>query len=559
MTHEHEDSVQAIKSNTPQQGEAIAEHPGPIVFNDKSGMRHVLRHPNWRVKADTDLVHRADIIGNPYHHPSSPELVLNPRVSQTVARREITRMQEGDTSPLSTGVEIEGSLVSKDGKNLVEKYDGIHFTADNDEHPELVSSMVEVATGKLPDGSYPSKATDIAKSLALAVKQGTDIAKIRNAHAVFASVIETGSIDQIRLTQNAYSELWSPEPIRESPWADNIPAEVYAIFDKVGITDLVPIQATHTHTSNPRLPDSDLYDPRIAYAKSKIRLTQFEKTLNFMLYSTNQYLGHNLEGVRDVRALVRRGPGGAQDSTIPATSYDYFEEASQAVAKGEIHSFSRHPWTGQHDKVRLKEFGTTEGIDGAGNPDLRIVLAKIYVDQLKDVLAYQAMEAVGGDETKVLPYLRNKYGPIFTIIPTLKGENSSFQQDLRFNKDRFKAKGHGGSYENQLRTMRKIIHDVARDVPAFQTQALLADHVLSNIVKSPSPTVTLEQYLDYQSGIKPGIVTDYKTGSPAEHSIVQAEATKNQALALLEVHTDTDLFDFFGLSQNQRATQIYPQ
>lgn len=549
MSAEH-NSIKGTSHNN----EVIANYPGGISFKDRKGFLTTLRDPEWRV-ADNNEVREADLIRLPYYHPETPEQVLPQEISASTAKEILKKMKDGDLSENTLGAELEGNLYSKDGTRLLPKYDGIHFTAENDQHPEKVDSMIEVATGTLVDGRLPSSPIEIAHTLAHAVLKGHEMAQIRDGLFVIASVPEGADSKQIRLTKHPYIlKTNSNKSGKDMLWRNNIPEEALTIHKQVGLKDIDPFNAGHFHVGNPKIPESDLFDPRIAVGKGLIRLTQLNKISSLMLYNTQDYVGHHLEGITDVRAIIRRVLRGTHDAEIPWNAYEYFQEAKTAVENGDVHSFSRYPRSGQHDRLRIKEFGSDEDTDSPANPDLRHVLAKIFFNQLTEIPGYEAMEAVQGDEAKVIPYLQASHGEIFNIIPSLKGKDSSFQQDLLFNRERFAGKVQGVSFAEQIGQARAIIRQLGKNYPVFQTQARIVDHVYNVASQPPEEKVGLDAYLDTASGMKPGIVTDYLYPTIEDNILARAEGTRKQAEALLRVQDEKDLLTFFGIKSPDSVT-----
>jgi hypothetical protein len=543
------------------------------LFRDPRGAIMALRTREWRMGRSKD-VRFSDFVILPYYHPEE-RLTGNKkqkarRTAVHVAKRVLANIKKDTLDVLSVGIELEGNLYDTRfdrGARLKPKYDGRHFTAKNDDHPEMIDSIIEVATAQLPDGRYPSKPVEIAQALAKAVRHGIEIAKVRHGIFVIASVPEGGDSSQIKLTAHPYLELWKPPLVTELPFYQEIPKATRALFKKVGIKDLMPFLATHIHIKNPvweqgegrellkmlvrdkrlKITEEQFADPIVAHAKALLRTTQFEKTLNFILFNTRHYLGHDIH-VADVRAIARRGYRGTHDYTIPSDVYEYFEESIRAVKAGEIHSPSRHKVTAEHGVVRTKEFLTTEGVDGAANGDLRLVLTKAFADQMREVLAYEALIAVDGDSSQVIPYLQLKYGRLFNQIPAIIGKNNSHEQDLAFNKHHFESKVSGVTYRNQILRIMAIFEEICGRYPILQSQTRIVCHVLEKVSRKPDRSLSLEEYLNWQTGIKTGIVTDYKSpGNITENIKIQAKALAAQTKALRQVSTEQDLLKFFGL------------
>jgi hypothetical protein len=554
------------------------------ILRDPRGAIMTLRSRDWRMGRSKD-VRFSDFVILPYYHSEERLTGDKKKKARTtavhVARRVLKSIKNNDLDVLSVGIELEGNLYDKrfdKGARLKPKYDGQHFSAKNDDHPEMIDSIIEVATEQLPGGRYPSKPVEVAQALAKAVKHGVETAKIRHGLFVVASVPEGGNINQIKLTAHPYLELWKPPLVTELPFYDEIPKATKSLYKKVGIKDLMPFLATHIHIKNPlwengegrallqslsrdkrlKIAEEQFADPIVAHAKALLRTTQFEKTINFILFSTRHYLGHDIK-VADVRALARRGYRGTHDYSIPDDVYTYFEESIRSVKAGEVHSPSRHKATAEHGVVRTKEFLTTEGVDGASNTDLRLVMTKAFADQVREILACEALIVVDGDSSQVIPYLQLKYGRLFNQIPAIVGKNNSHEQDLAFNKTRFETKISGTTYRNQIVRMITIFKEIGERYPSLQTQTRIVCHVLDRVSQKPDESLSLEEYLNWKTGIKKGILTDYKSASDIAANIkIQAKALVEQATALSTIATEQDLLAFFGLdgSTKQKSPLI---
>lgn len=533
----------------------IAEnYPDTVSFRDKQGYLTTLRQPQWRIAGNNE-VRPGDFITLPYYHPEKKNDILPPEISKNIATDILTGIKNYDLTQNAIGIELEGSLYSKDGRRLLPKYDGIHFTPETDLHPESTDSIIEVATGILPDGRYPSNPVETSYILAETVLRGHEIAGIRDGIFVIASAPEGADSTQVRITQHPYIlQVRANKTTQSTAWEKDIPQETLALYEQTGETETIAFHASHIHTGNPKLPTSGLYDPRIALAKGLLRLTQLNKISSLMLYNTHDYLGHHIEGITDTRALLRRKQRGTHDADIPHNAYDFFHQAQLAVENGDIHSFSRYPVSGQHDRLRIKEFGTTEDTDSPANPDLRLVLAKTFFNQLTEIPVYEALEQVGGDESKVIAYLQKKYGDLFTIIPTLRGNNSSFQQDLLFNKERFSGKVQGKTLAEQFDQAKSIIRRIGKEYPVFKTQATIVDHVFTEVTKPPQKGLDLDEYMSIESGLNPGILTDYLSPVIEENIFARADGSRKQSEALLQVRDEKDLLAFFGIKSKDSVT-----
>jgi hypothetical protein len=536
----------------------IANHPEGLIFTDRQDNVNILPAANQRKREegeDKNTVRESDFRTLKYAHSENEKFVVEERQKTAdLAEEKLAEFRRGDPHSIGTGVEIEGVLYDKDGNFLPVHSEGIGFDTFP---PELYRAQLEVVTGpvKGTEDVFPSSAVEIATTLAHTVNVGEEAATRRGGLLAFSSVPEGGTTDQLRLTN--HPKVLSAAERGQTRVYEHAPQETKALAMQLGITDIVPFHGTHVHTSNPELPDGK-FDARAAYAAGIIELTQISEVESFMLSNTKDYLGTHIDNMKDIRSIMKRAFLGAQDTTVPNNARDLVLDSMMALKSGDTHEMSRHPVTGQHDRVRvIKEFGTTESVGGAANPDLRIILAHTYFKQLSRALSYKALEATHGDESQVLPYLQKrfengKYGYLFEQLKTQGDPNSSFEQDKRFNSQGFDAEGNNGrSYREQMQDVRTIMRKLGKEFPAFKTQARIVDHVLGKIAEQPDNTLSLAEYLDPETGMKGGIVTDYKSENIAENIRSQAEGTKKQADMLQNIQNEKQLLEFFGLKENR--------
>ena len=103
-----------------------------------------------------------------------------------------------------------------------------------------------------------------------------------------------------------------------------------------------------------------------------------------------------------------------------------------------------------------------------------------------------------------------------------------------------------------MEDMQEIVRDLREEFPAFRVQAEVVDHVLGKVIEPPKRGIGLRQYMDVKTGMKGGIITDYKFGNNIPENIrAQAEGTKKQAQALEKITTDQDLLKFFGIDREK--------
>lgn len=519
-------------------------YEGGITFRTPEDTVAVLRPQLRRHLPDGQITAR-DTVVLPYQHALTREAMLEPSVTADVASQIVDRLRSSDRV-IATGLELEGTLYTKDGRDLLAVHDGDTVTFD-DAPPERYSAQLEVVSAKTRDGYLPSNPVEIANCLGEAVGRGQAIADRRNGIFVISSVPEGGTAEQIVLTDHDY--IRAAHARGQTGIHPDTPDEAKKICEQVGLTDIIPFDGEHRHTDNPSLPDTGLFSSRIAYAKGLIRLTQLAQVQNYSLFNTRHFVGQELGGVTDVRSIVRRTTGGAHGSAIPGDAYEMVEGAIRAVEEGQAAHFSRMPRE-QHERVRpLKEFGSTESVVGAANPDLRLDIANMFMDQILDAVVYDGLAKVEGDETKMIDHLKDVYGSpyLFEVISAMNGPNNCYDQDLQFNRYSFAAQSHGRNYADQMDDIRSIVRKTGKMFPGLKTQALVVDHVYGRVTELPEDN-DMKYYLDLKSGVRPGLATAYKTDSIAKNMIDQATGTRTQAAAFRRVRTDRDLLELFGIA-----------
>jgi len=483
--------------------------------------------------------------------------------SARLAEASVRYLHEGMLpAHLTLGVEVEGSLNDKNG-DLLTRYDDYTNQVQKVSHPELLAHTVETATGKI-NGHYPKTPIEVAQTISQAILEGYSVAHSRGGTLTYTSVTEGGDWRDARLSPHPYLEHFAPMVLDAAmEKRAYIPQEVldlYARIDPLFLKTLEetrvlnwPVQALHVHTGIPQL--EHLVDPRSAYAVGALQKTQFAKVASLMLYNTRHMYGVDTK-LRDVRSIARRLLSTAHDSSVPANAQALMHDMIRALTEGEVHSASRYPASGQHDRVRYRAdgFNTVESIDAPMNPDLRLVLAWTYLNQVMNTIAIDALHNTHGDESRVLEHLQRQYGPIFAEIPTM-GAGSSYEYDLSFNKSGYAGKPSGSTrnFGQMTEEIGSILTDFGKRFPALRTQIDIVTHVLRQASSQPTHQ-TLENYMGISSGeFDPygglsGIVTDYKAGVPVSDLLaIQNAGTNLQAQALANVSDETELLHFFGL------------
>lgn len=481
--------------------------------------------------------------------------------TETVVGEWLTQMEQGHMPEKATsGIEIEGTVYKRGETSLAPAYKKPKQNA----HPELMESTLETATGTDGNGTYPNEPVSIARQISLAVLTGNEHAQQNGNRVVYSSVPEGGDSRKNKNTPIPYLKAFAPRVLAETiAHGGDIPQEVKDYYVKIGIPDVIsyletsgvlnwPVNALHVHNGVPMI--GGYADIRSAFAMAQIRNTDMAKILSFMLYNTSYCYGTDV-GTKDGRSIMRRLLSTAHGGDMPQSAEEYVRTAVDALEKGYIHSLARHPKHSQHDRIRIRMDGVTmESIDGAMNPDLRLVLGWTYINQIMNVIALDALKDVHGDESKVLNHLQSSIGSMMRSIPVMGGE-SSFAHDLVFNKEGYdgRAKWMEKTYAESVVDISKLFSHYVKKYPAIGTYVKIANHILTQVTHK-NEGVSLEEYLGIENGMykangkNKGIVTDAKKGLSVQQLIdIQSKATCLQAEALSQIKDDLDLLSFFGI------------
>lgn len=537
----------------------IGNYPlGGVVEID--GSYYWLRHPRfrWNGKSfgwENDGFSKADISEVGYWL-----IPYDKEITKRLSEENLFLLKEG-ILPLNftIGVEIEGCLYDKYG-NLMQKHDGRILKVEEDQHPELLAFTVETST-KPNNGRHLACPIEIAQALSNAVLDGYKIAQIRDGMIVYSSVPEAGNFFQCQITPHPYLLSFAPKVLNFTieNW-HKIPREAKEIYNMLGIdifdflqkTNILnwPVNALHVHNGIPEI--DYLADPRIAYAYGVLRQTEIAKIFSFLLYNTSFLYGINT-GLKDVRSIIRRLLATTTDGKIPSDSQSLINGMIEKLVIGEIHSPSRYPATGQHDRVRFraeKQYKTVESIDAPMVPDLRLVLGWIFFNQILNVIALEAISQTNGDESEVIDYLKQKFGNIFSVLPTM-GENSCYSYDLIFNKFGLDGSVNGTSFRKKLLEVKKIVEFYGNSYRAIQVQSAIVSHLIEQALSKQNSD--LNSFLGFENGRfipnrNTGLITDAKKGLTLQELIeIQSIATKRQAEQLFYCNDLKNLLSFFGL------------
>lgn len=541
------------------------QHEGRI-FDLGEGKFAALKHDKHRFNGGLDGWGRRDgaYLANdmmPLGYQLFP--IPSEQQSRKLTEKTLEQLRSGESPiDMTVGLEVEGPTYDNSGRELISLYEKIDVGGYP--HPELLSFTLETATRPMDDGTYARTPVDIAVSIARAILHGYQLASLSQGKVVYSSVPEGGSWNQAQITPHLYLQSFAPKVLLATLQnAGRIPNEVIDLYKIAGVdilnhleTDHVlnwPTHALHVHSGVP-LHDG-LADPRCALAMGTMRLTQAAKMVSLMLSNTRHFYGQDT-GYHDVRAIIRRLLPTAHDSTIPLQVEDFISSAITALEKGEIHSLPRYPASGQHDRLRLRSDGdkkTIESIDAPMNPDLRLVLAWVFFNQIMDVIALDALYNVGGNEARANDYLKSQWGDIFSIIPTM-GKQSSFEQDLHFHTSGYQTKIGNTTYGHMLKDIGNICVHYGNKYPAIKNQAAMLNHIITTHLQPVHKPVSVSEYLGTEheyyepNGKNNGILTSHKPGHfDQEMILVQSFSTLKQAEALVNTSDIKDLYSFFGM------------
>jgi hypothetical protein len=564
MLKETEDTSDILSIKAIQKSEHIIGNHSTGGLIDVDGKQVWLRHPDWRYNGsswnwDNDGFTKGDISENGYHIPA-PDFEVT---RQTVQNR-LEELQTGDMpADMSTGVEVEAALYDYHG-NLIPKHDGRTITIEQDTHPELLHFTVESATGKV-NGRHLVTPTEITQAVAQTVLEGYQIADVRNGLLTYTSVPEGGRVEQGAITAHPYLLLAAPRVLDYTlqNWSGT-PSEAKALYQQLGIDPEEylrstgnlnwPVQALHIHSGVPQV--EGMADSRIAHAMGQLRFTEMAKVLSFMQFNTKHLYGSDT-GLKDVRSVLRRLLATTHNSAVPSHADALAYDTIASMKRGEVHSPSRYPASGQHDRVRFRmeaQYKTVESIDAPSHPDLRVVLTTVFANHILNVIALDALSHTQGDESQVMSYLQQRYGELFTVLPAM-GRHSSYEQDLTFNRYGYTGRTNKGTrFDTLLRQAQQVIQTYGAEIPAVALQAELVSHMIEQQLQPVDRAVTLEEYLGVSSGgynpnrLNTGIITDYKDERQIQDLVaVQSVGTQLQAQALSQVRDDNDIKAFFGL------------
>lgn len=489
--------------------------------------------------------------------------LLPPEKTREVVGQWLVQLKKGNVPEgMTQGVEVEGTIYRAGTTVLSSAY---RFPAHNS-HPELMDTTLETATGPMDDGKYPSDPIAIAQQIGCAILEAHHQANQENNIVVHSSVPEGGILTHNTNTQVPYLQAFAPRVLKATTeHADQIPRVVIDLYQKIGANNIVeyltdsqvlnwPVNALHVHNGVPMI--GEFADTRSAFATAQIRTTEMAKILSFMMYNSQYCYGVDT-GHKDVRAIMRRLLWTAHGGIMPQSADDHIQGAVKALESGEIHSLPRYPTHSQHDRFRIRMDGITlESIDAPMNPDLRLDLGWAYINQIMNVIALDALEKTGGDESQVLTSLQSQWGELMSHIAATDDLQSSLAHDLIFDDNGYDSKAPwlNKSYRQYISDIMRIFEKYAQEYSAIKPYVNIVNHLLGKVTQ-PRIATSLEEYFGTEAGIytpngkNMGIVTEAKIGHSLDELLhIQSESTRLQAEALTRIKTDNDLMAWFGIN-----------
>lgn len=454
----------------------------------------------------------------------------------------------------TTGIEFEGSMY--DWKyNLMSVNDDVHNPLAEAAHPELMHFTLESATNG--EKGHLVGPVQVAKGLGISVSTAYSLAESMEGSYVLSSVPEGGDRSDGTITPHPYLQLFAPIVRQQAALhSARIPQETLDLYREMGVdvqnelaqdTDLNwPMQCLHIHQGVARHKNGEI-DMRVALVNAHIRQTKFAKTIGFMLFGTTHMYSHKTD-LHDVRSIAKRMLNTTHDSELPLSEQEYMVNAIGAVEEGTIHSKSRYPASGQHDRVRIRDL-TVESIEYPISPDLRAILVATFAQEIMDTIAKEALVASNGDEVYALQLIQEKYGSIMETQTSL-GEDSAHEWDVIFNKSGYKDPKILWAHKEMMR----VINEVGRRYEPLRVNADLITHYAQSVthpVDHPDLAsrlgLTLEDQYDQTVPIL-GLVSEHKRGMKISELIdIQHKATKAQAASLSKVTSTEDLYRYFGI------------
>jgi hypothetical protein len=549
------EQILSIKSGQESTSEIIGfQNNGGLV--EINGKPHWLRHLDWRYNHTEWGRENSGFSLEDTSEVGCHIKKLDPEITLRLATQDLNYLKNGYLPSTNTkGVEIEGTIYDSQG-NLIDVHDK-NFTIEEDNHPELLRFTLERVTGR-NNGYYLQSPYEIAHSLGEIALQGIEIAENKNGYITYTSVPEGGDFRDGTVTEHPYLQLAAPKVLKEALInTSKIPQETLDLYSLFGV-DIInnlkttqnlnwPIQALHIHSGMPT--HEGLVDTRIAHVSAHMRLTELSKAVSFMLYNSSAVYSQET-GLKDARSVIRRLLSTTHDATLPTDADGVISSTIKQLENGSIHSPSRFPVSGQHDRVRIrmeKNFQTVESIDAPMCPDLRLVIAWVMFQSILDTLALESLTKAQGNETEAIKYLESVHGPSLSYQSSL-GNNSSYEWDLRFNNFGYRDQQ---IFDTALKAL-DLTERIGDSYPSLRTHTAVLNHVLSSTISSPNK-LDLSLRLGIVSGKYDasipykGLVTDHKQHTTQELIELQHEATKLQAKSLTNVRDDQDLLELVGI------------
>lgn len=515
----------------------------------------------------------------------------DPSVTADLAEENLQRYEDGEVRCCndSMGAEIEGVVAEEldSGLTLSDLHESPE-AAMADPNPELMSAMIERASGSLETGEFPATPAQFAQALAETGQQILDVTDVSNKVFVPTSVPEFGQI------KNAHTNLKHPYVgsiaeyimiLNELNW-DRVPDSAKEAYIQAGAdlgVDLfkylkVPFCAYHSHRGTAKLKDvhgREVMDPRSAYVRAYLLHTPAARIVENMMANTSHFYGEDLE-VRDVRKVMRYILYSTHGSVqLPQNAEEWIASMEHQLKTGKVHSIGRFPESAQHSTCRMRtDKRTIESTSPPQHPDYRMLIGWSLYTKMLDPFAEEALAAARGDEALAVKMLQESHPWLFKYQSAmLRAEDgqmdfagqvhntpSAYEWDMSFNAGGWDAcvPGMNMSFKDGLAEVQGVVvQGVAQRYPRyFDTYGKIVNHLIDSQLQSGNVApASLAEWHGVENGVyRPngrnvGLVTDAKRGmSPSDAARVHAEAFRLQTAALKGVRDDSDLLEFYGIA-----------
>ena len=421
---------------------------------------------------------------------------------------------------LTLGIEVEGLTMAEQDGRLVA------VEGNDPQRPEVCAQTLELAT--------PEPTADLLKLASELGRVVVDFGQFtKGSLYLLTSVPETGRIEELEENPHPYVQLYLYRYIKPLIEEKGVHPRAAAVLEMLGEGasakevfrewgfSVWPCHALHTKVGIPPLREgAAVFDGQLV-VEMRNRLNSVGwKVVSFLTVNSIAFLGRELEGLVDGRMALRRFfPTTWGNRAIPAFP-QAIEEAVAQFLQGEIHSFSRYPWDGQHGMVRWRpKLGAIENTETHQHPHLGVCLA---VQAAQRLFALWAVE----------DYVLGQRGADFLRVPL--GLAEELEMERAFEEDRWEGKVRVGETEWSLRQLAKALIEefdrLAERYPPFAEEAAVASFFLSRALEEPA--ASLEDYFNPESeGYARGVLSDIKRSGLSLDEMCRLQHQGTQQLA----------------------------